>query len=633
MGQMEFMLDENGKPRLLCIDKGGQKVNVGSKLSDFNIVRNLGEGHFGSVKLVTSKLTNKLYAMKEIKASRYNSEEERKQVQKEIKLLENLNHPNVITYFNSFTENGNFYIVIEYINGGSLEDLLIENIKAKRAISERSVWDLLVQCLSGLSYLHNTRKIIHRDIKPDNILLDSEGHLKISDFGVSAINSEAAEELVKCHGTVAGPIQFMSPEMALGENYGFKSDIYMLGLTFFFLMSNQLPEKKISFGPLIIPVKNPDAKLPTFYSKELRDFVEGLLKPPDSRPSSAEAYDEAFAFYAIKYLKTTSITSTLNCILSIKELNKYFQGQSIQKRLLEDETNNTDKYLVTKTFKEALYKVSPSSFHIENVRLECLKLRLFLYADKERVEQSSEIELYNFVGRLFEMLHKELNRFQGTPKKLETVDETNENQVINSFVVKFTSEYISKISEQFYYLTKLVDQCTQCNGVVKYMCGINSLCAMYPDKTAKHFKKKNINIIDMFRHYNKTRLFTEADEFCKHCNKKVTQVNRTKIFYTSPLNYILEISYDDESMFNLTIDENINISEFVCRKDISKMNYTLVGAIYIEQNQNEEMKYVSISRTSQGWVYYNGITLKNCTLNDLKSKKHLKMLFYTSNNS
>ena len=138
MGQeAEFMLDNNGQPKILLIDKGGEKVNVGSKLSDFTIVKNLGEGHFGSVKLVTSKLTNKLYAMKEINQSRYQTEKQRKLVMKEIKLLENLHHPHVITYFNSFVENNNFYIIIEYINGGSLEDLLIENIKQEKIISEK----------------------------------------------------------------------------------------------------------------------------------------------------------------------------------------------------------------------------------------------------------------------------------------------------------------------------------------------------------------------------------------------------------------------------------------------------------------------------------------------------------------
>ena len=92
------------------------------------------------------------------------------------------------------------------------------------------------------------KKIIHRDVKPDNILLDIDGRLKISDFGVSAIDSEEVDDLIKCHETVSGPIQFMAPEMALGGTYDFKSDIYMLGITFFIMMSNQYPEKKIVLG-------------------------------------------------------------------------------------------------------------------------------------------------------------------------------------------------------------------------------------------------------------------------------------------------------------------------------------------------------------------------------------------------
>ena len=272
-GDIELMTDTNGKPQLLFIDKGGKKVNVGSKLSDFTVVKKLGEGHFGSVNLVSSKITKKLYAMKEIKEDRYASDDQRLEVQKEIKLLENLHHPHVITYFTSFRENGNFYIVTEYINGGSMLDLLKKNVAQGKYIEEKTIWDLIVQSLSGLLYLHENKKIIHRDIKPDNILLDLEGRLKISDFGVSAIKSEEVEELVKCHGTVAGPIQFMAPEMCFGGTYDFKSDIYMLGLTFFFMMSNDLPEKKIRFGPIFLPIKNPDAKIPDIYSATLKKFI------------------------------------------------------------------------------------------------------------------------------------------------------------------------------------------------------------------------------------------------------------------------------------------------------------------------------------------------------------------------
>ena len=632
MGQAEFMMDENGKPQFLLIDKGGTKVNVGSKLSDFTIVKNLGEGHFGSVKLVTSKLTNKLYAMKEINSSRYKTEKQRQVVMKEIKLLENLHHPHVITYFNSFRENNNFYIIIEYINGGSLEDLLIDNIKQKKILSEKLVWDLLVQALSGLLYLHEQRKIIHRDIKPDNLLLDSEGHLKISDFGVSAIKSEDVDEMLKCHGTVAGPIQFMSPEMALGDMYDFKSDIYMLGLTFFFMMSNRLPEKKITLGPLIIPVKNPNAKLPEFYSPQLREFVNDLLKEPEARPTAREAYNNAVAFYSVKYLKTTSVCSALICLLSIPEMNKYFQGPSIAKKIQSDKINKTEKFIITETFKDAFYKVNPNNFNPNDARLECLKLRVILFGDKERIEQSPEIELNTFTERLILLLHKELNKFQGQPsKKNPNVNETDEKQVLKAQMTLFTTEYMSKISDQFYYLSKIKEQCGVCNNVIRYLAGINSLCGMYPDKTAKYLGKKNITVIDLFRHYSKTRLFTEVDEFCGHCGKKVDKVNRSKIFYTCPFNFILEICYSDEKSFNLSIDEYINIQEFVERKEFVKFNYYLVGAIYLEETENES-KYVSISKLSNGgWAYFNGNTVTNSSFNDLLAHKNLKMLFYTTN--
>ena len=172
--------------------------------------------------------------MKEIKSKYCKTKRNLSKIEKEIKLLQSLNHPNVIKYYSSFRENDNYYIITEYLSNGSLESLLKKNRQDGKSIEEMKIWNLLIQTLNGLLYLHETKKIIHRNIKPDHLLLDSKGNLKISDFGVSAIKSETVEELLKCHGTVAGPIPYMSQEMAKGDKYDFKSDIYMLGLTFFF---------------------------------------------------------------------------------------------------------------------------------------------------------------------------------------------------------------------------------------------------------------------------------------------------------------------------------------------------------------------------------------------------------------
>ena len=199
-------------------------------------------------------------------------------------------------------------------------------------------------------------------------------NLKISDFGVSAIKSDEVDDLLKCHGTVAGPIQFMAPEMCIGGAYDFKSDIYMLGLTFWFMASCSLPEKKISLGPLIIPIKNPNAKLPDVYSDTLKSFINTLLKPPEQRPSTSEAYYNAISYYSVKYLQTTSICSTLLCFNSILPINQYFKGEKVKNFILSDETNQTENYIITKIVKEAIDATHPSKFSYQTARLECLNL-------------------------------------------------------------------------------------------------------------------------------------------------------------------------------------------------------------------------------------------------------------------
>ena len=633
-GEIELMTDSNGRLQFSFIDKGSKNVFVGSKLSDFIVERELGKGNFGSVKLVTSKITHKLYAMKEIKASRYKSENTCREVEKEIKLLENLNHPNVITYFTSFRENGDFYIITEYINGGSLENIMKKNINQGKLIAEKTIWDWLIQSLSGLLYLHENKKIIHRDIKPDNLLIDNGGNLKISDFGVSAINSENVEELLKCHNTMRGPIQFMAPEMGLGLNYDFKSDIYMLGLTFFFLMSNKLPEKKIDLGPIVLPVKDADAKMPESYSETLRKFIEKLLSNSENRPSTKRAYSECITLYSFRYLKVTSICSVLQCLWSIPSFNQYFQGGRIQSYIEEDTNNEDKKYLITKAFKEAFVNINPIKFNYESARMECLKLRIILYANQPKVLFRPEIYIDDLISDILNKLHKELNKPQGNPENQgneKTINEANEQEVLNSAFERYAKYFRSKISDIFFYLSKTVHECPECQSIVKYSCQINCYCGLSPDRAASYLNKVELNINDLFKHYRKKRLFIDENTNCPHCGKIQKNINRTKIFYTSPYNLILSISSSNEDKFKLKIDEKIDLSEFIERHDVSKVHYQLVGAIFIEKNEEEGKKYVSITKRETGnWIYYNGKTVQDSSFSNLANHKQLQMLFYSS---
>ena len=653
---IEFQKTANGDFHIFFIDKGLKKVDIGSKLEDFEIVKKLGNGNFGTVYLVKSKKTNKIYAMKEIEGIKYHNVQQRQQDEREIKLLENLSHPHVITYFTSFSQNGNLYIIIEYINGGSLEDFINKSKENKTHIQEKKVWDLLVQSLSGLLYLHEKRKIIHRDIKPDNLLLDAEGNLKISDFGISAMKSENAEPLLQCHNSIKGPIQFMAPEMASMKKYSFKSDIYMLGLTFYFLMNFEMSESKKVLGPLIITTQNENAYESDFYSNDLKTFVQLLLtKDQEKRPSSKEAYIKAFSIYCIKYMRTTCIGSILHCFYGIKDILDYFINSEKLNKLLNDDNEN--KYKITKEFIKTIKTMNPANFNGGLNRLKLITFRLYLFANKERLASTPELRPSEFIQYFLVKLHNELNKpasneditklsDSGVPfeRKIsgktiplsDKTDVTNEQMVIKEVINKFINCCRSKISDYFFYLTKSTNKCNCCNNVVAYSSYIHSMMKFYPKRSADFTGNKNITVIDLIKHYEKNRLFTGVNFFCEFCNKNITEVQRISILYTAPKILIMNLSMEifDLDKYNLKVEEEINISQYVEKKDISNLNYTLSGIVYIDFSDNY-LKYSAISKLEDGtWNKYDGKNIINCKINDINElapKQKHKVLFYRAN--
>ena len=638
----DFSMSQNGQIQLLYIDKGSKKVAVGDKLSDFLIERRLGQG----VYLVTSKLTKKVYAMKEIKFDRYRSETQRTNVRKEIKLLENLNHPHVITYFSSFVENNNFYIILEYINGGSLEDKIKKAKEKNKLIDEKVAWDFLLQTLSGLCYLHDNKKIIHRDIKPDNILIDKEHNVKISDFGVSAINKEDVDDILRCHGTRKGPLQFMAPEMVNGGTFEFKSDIYMLGLTFFNLMSGELPEKKIMQNNNIFVSLNLEAKMPEYYSKNIKDFIKELLTVDvNERPSAKTAFLKALGYYTIKYLKVTSILATLECFIAIPIIGNYFKGDRVKEYIQSDEQSR--KFLTTKIIRSACTYADPNNFDYEETKLQCLKLRLLYYSKDEKYKRLLEISPDTIVEDICNHLHRELNKSKSMNNNSQMpgsntlnedylddngkkIDEADEKKVIEAAFKKFGENFRSKISDQIYFLLKTIYQCPKCKNNIKYSTSFHCASTLFPERTAVWLNKKNITINDLFEHRRKIRLIENLKMYCKFCNQDRTGINLIKKYYTSPYNYIINFDYSKEETFSFKIEEFINISNFIERNDICKTQYRLVGAIFYEKIENDKAKFVSYTKDINGqWKFCDGKSISNSNFDELQKHEHLVSLFYT----
>ncbi|KEH32479.1 putative mitogen-activated protein kinase kinase STE-STE7 family [Medicago truncatula] len=265
-------------------------------LADIDIVKVVGKGNGGVVQLVQHKWTNQFFALKIIQM---NIEESvRKQIAKELKINQAAQCPYVVVCYQSFYDNGVISIILEYMDGGSMADLL----KKVKTIPEPYLSAICKQVLKGLIYLHHERHIIHRDLKPSNLLINHTGEVKITDFGVSAIMESTSGQA----NTFIGTYNYMSPERINGSQrgYNYKSDIWSLGLILLECAMGRFPytppdqsERWESIFELIETIvdKPPPSAPSEQFSSEFCSFISACLqKDPGSRLSAQELMELPF---------------------------------------------------------------------------------------------------------------------------------------------------------------------------------------------------------------------------------------------------------------------------------------------------------------------------------------------------
>ena len=260
---------------------------VGSKVSDFKIIKELGKGSYGTVYTVKSLINSNIYVMKKMELNHLNP---RQQVEcyREVSILKKVSHKNIIKYYSSFLEKNILYIIMEYAELGDLYSLIKHYKKHSKFFSELDLWKISSEILSGLDYLH-THNIIHRDIKCLNLFITKDRHIKIGDLGVSAFSSGGEN----FHYTRVGTPLYISPELVKQKPYDYKTDIWSFGCSLYHLACLEPP---FTGGNLIVLgnniVKGVPKALPNHYSNDLKNFVDKMLeKKAEKRPSAKEALD------------------------------------------------------------------------------------------------------------------------------------------------------------------------------------------------------------------------------------------------------------------------------------------------------------------------------------------------------
>lgn len=208
----------------------------GEKINDrYEIIRIIGEGGMANVYLAEDTILNRKVAVKVLRGDLANDEKFIRRFQREAQSVANLSHPNIVEVYDVEEEEGQHYIVMEYIEGKTLKQLL----QKRGSLTLSEVIDIMLQLTDGLAHAHDAY-IIHRDIKPQNIMIQDDGLVKITDFGIAmALN---ATQLTQTN-SVMGSVHYLPPEQANGKSSTIKSDIYSLGILMYELITGSVPFK------------------------------------------------------------------------------------------------------------------------------------------------------------------------------------------------------------------------------------------------------------------------------------------------------------------------------------------------------------------------------------------------------
>ena len=573
-----------------------KKDRIGNTLDDFEFLQELGEGHFGKVYKVISKLNNKIYAMKTIDLEELNPDEIRL-TKRESLLLTALSHPHIIKYYKNFKIGDILYIIFENAENGDLYNLIEAYKINNKHIPEEELWSIFLQCMQGLAYIHE-KGVIHRDIKPGNILMDNNLNIKIGDFGTAAVKKENKKgnnknvqylnetylsildkEDLQYGQTFVSSAGYTSPEMKKRVDYDQKIDVYSMGVTFYEMCYLHNPSE---LGA------NDDVD----YSDELLNIIKEMIEEDKNKRQTSKYFLEKIKEeFSKKYDRNTSIDSIVRCLYACKDITRYY------KNLTEDEIQNKP---ATQAFIKCLntFKEQDMIFYVNSIKY----FREIICTENKKFDRTKEINPKLVLAFLTRQLHNEINYNVSSSSKannyyIKSVEDnvqTNDVEMMINFQTKFENQLNSCITQKIMVQVKTTYKCKSCQMKTYSFKGdffINI-------DLEKIIGKINFDIKSYFEYKNNYMITTE-----KYCPKCLMIANHEKYEeYSSFPDYLIVIinrGKNDSIRIPFNLMQKINLVDLI---GIKGKKYKLVGFINRNYETENYVSYVKIGiKKSKKW--------------------------------
>ncbi|KAJ6382132.1 hypothetical protein OIU77_030731 [Salix suchowensis] len=259
-------------------------MGYGNNLGKYQVGRTIGEGTFAKVKVAVDTTNGHHVAIKIMDKNMVMESDLKNQVQREIRTMKLLHHPNIVRIHEVIGSKTKIYMVMEYISGGQLADKL----SYAKKLDESEARKIFHQLIDAVDYCH-TRGVYHRDLKPENLLLDGKGNLKVSDFGLSAFHKPASMLTTAC-----GSPCYVAPELIANKGYeGAAADVWSCGIILFEILSGYLPFDERNLIMLYKKISTAQYTCPEWFTESQKKLISRILNPnPRKRITISEIIED-----------------------------------------------------------------------------------------------------------------------------------------------------------------------------------------------------------------------------------------------------------------------------------------------------------------------------------------------------